>query len=79
MLPKLPQSRLMELCRRMLQSCGVAAELSARIAEEGFDMLKAPIRRVTSLDVPVPYGPQLEEFINPSEARIADAIRAVVR
>jgi len=61
------------------KSCGVAAEIAARIAEEGFEMLKAPIRRVATYDVPVPYSPPLEEFIAPSEARIAGAIRAAVR
>ncbi len=61
------------------QSCGVAAELAARIAEEGFDKLKAPIRRVATLDVPVPFSEPLEEFISPSEARIAHAIRSVLR
>jgi acetoin:2,6-dichlorophenolindophenol oxidoreductase subunit beta len=61
------------------QSCGVAAELAARIAEEGFDKLKAPIRRVATLDVPVPYSPPLEEFISPSASRITDAIRATLR
>lgn len=60
------------------QSCGVAAELAARIAEEGFDKLKAPIRRVTTLDVPIPYSAPLEEFVSPSEARIGDAIRSVL-
>ncbi len=61
------------------QSCGVAAELVARIAEAGFDKLKAPIRRVVTLDVPIPYSPVLEEFVSPTEARIAEAIRAVAR
>jgi pyruvate dehydrogenase E1 component beta subunit len=61
------------------QSCGVSAELVARIAEAGFDKLKAPIRRVATLDVPVPFSPPLEDFISPSEARIAEAIRATVR
>jgi len=61
------------------QSCGVAAELVARIAEAGFDKLKAPIRRVVTLDVPVPFSPGLEEFISPSEARIAEAMRDVAR
>ena len=61
------------------QSCGVAAELTARIAEAGFDKLKAPIRRVVTLDVPVPYSPLLEEFVSPSEARIAEALHAAVR
>ena len=60
------------------QSCGVAAELAARIGEAGFDKLKAPIRRVATLDVPVPYSERLEEFIGPSDSRISEAVRAVV-
>ncbi|MDP6559025.1 MAG: transketolase C-terminal domain-containing protein [Candidatus Binatia bacterium] len=61
------------------QSCGVAAELAARVAESGFDKLKAPIRRVATLDVPVPYSEPLEKFVSPSEARIVEAIRAVLK
>src|SRR3989338_1562158 len=61
------------------KSCGIAAELAARIAEEGFDKLKAPIRRVTAPDVPIPFSPPLEEFVTPTESRIAEAIRSVLR
>jgi acetoin:2,6-dichlorophenolindophenol oxidoreductase subunit beta len=61
------------------QSCGIAAEIAARIAEAGFDKLKAPPRRVATLDVPVPYSPPLEEYIGPREDRIINAIRAVLR
>ena len=57
------------------QSCGVAAEIAARIVETGFDKLKGPIRRVATLDVPVPYSQPLEEHIGPSEERITAAIR----
>lgn len=60
------------------QSCGVAAEIAARIVESGFDKLKAPIRRVATLDVPVPYSPPLEAHIGPSEARIIDAVKGVM-
>ncbi len=60
------------------QSCGVAAELSARIVETGFDKLKAGIQRVNTLDVPVPYSEPLEEYISPSDSRIAEAIRSVL-
>ena len=60
------------------QSCGVAAEVAARIAETGFDKLKTRIRRVSTLDVPVSYSPPLEEYIGPSESRIIDAVRASV-
>src|SRR5262245_19425607 len=61
------------------QSCGVAAEIAARIVETGFDKLKAPIRLVATLDVPVPYSPPLEDYIGPREDRIIEAIRAVLR
>jgi pyruvate/2-oxoglutarate/acetoin dehydrogenase E1 component len=61
------------------QSCGVAAEIAARIAESGFDKLKAPLRRVATLDVPVPYSPPLEDHIGPREDRIVEAIRAALR
>ena len=60
------------------QSCGVAAEIAARIAEAGFDKLKAPIRRVSTFDCGVPYSPPLEEYIGPTEARITEAIRVAV-
>ena len=60
------------------QSCGVAAEIAARIAESGFDKLKAPIRRVSTLDVPVSYSPPLEAHIGPSEGRIIDAVKATL-
>jgi acetoin:2,6-dichlorophenolindophenol oxidoreductase subunit beta len=60
------------------QSCGVAAEIAARIAESGFDKLKTAIRRISTRDVPVPYSPPLEEYIGPTEARITQAIRAVL-
>jgi pyruvate dehydrogenase E1 component beta subunit len=59
-------------------SCGVSAELAASIWEAGYDKLKAPLRRVATLDVPVPYNQRLEEFISPSESRIIEAIRGVM-
>ena len=59
------------------RSCGVAAEIVARIAETGFDKLKAPIKRVSTLDAPIPYSPSLEEVVIPSERRILDAVRSM--
>ena len=57
------------------QSCGVGAEIAARIAESGFDKLKAPIRRVATLDVPVPYSPPLEEAFLPQVKDIVATAR----
>jgi pyruvate/2-oxoglutarate/acetoin dehydrogenase E1 component len=61
------------------QSCGVAAELVARVVDTGFDKLRAPIKRVTTLDVPVPFSAPMEEFVSPTEERIAAAIRATMQ
>ena len=58
--------------------CGFASEVSATVAEHGFDLLNAPIRRVTRAHVPVPYAASLEAEIVPDAAKIAAAVRAVV-
>jgi pyruvate dehydrogenase E1 component beta subunit len=60
-------------------NCGVAAGLAAIIADLAFDSLHAPIRRVSTDPVPVPYARTLEEAITPSTDRIIEAIRSVVR
>jgi pyruvate dehydrogenase E1 component beta subunit len=59
-------------------SCGMASEISAMIAEEAFDALKAPIRRVASADVPIPFSPALESVVLPTEGRLIDAIRSTL-
>jgi pyruvate dehydrogenase E1 component beta subunit len=56
-------------------TCGIAAELAAVIAEEGFESLKAPIRRVGIPNVPVPYHRAEEDFITPTAAKIVAAAR----
>jgi acetoin:2,6-dichlorophenolindophenol oxidoreductase subunit beta len=58
--------------------CGFASEVSATVAERGFDLLKAPIRRVTRAHVPVPYSPPLEAELTPDPAKIAAAVRQVL-
>ncbi len=58
--------------------CGFASEVSATVVERGFDLLKAPIRRVTRAHVPVPYSPPLEAEVTPNPAKIAAAVRQVL-
>jgi pyruvate dehydrogenase E1 component beta subunit len=58
--------------------CGVAAGLAAIIADQAFDALRAPIKRVSTLHTPVPYARTLEHAITPSVDRIVDAARVVV-
>jgi pyruvate/2-oxoglutarate/acetoin dehydrogenase E1 component len=57
---------------------GAAADIAAIIAEKGFDFLDAPIRRVTALDVPIPFSPPLEKAAIPDEAKIIATVRQVM-
>lgn len=61
------------------RSCGVAAELAALIADEAFDALRAPVKRVTFPDVPVPFSPVLERALEPTTEKVAAAVRLIAR
>src|SRR5688572_6363922 len=54
---------------------GVAGEVTARINEQAFEWLDAPIRLVAAHDVPLPYAPHLEDFVLPQTADIVRAAR----
>jgi pyruvate dehydrogenase E1 component beta subunit len=58
--------------------CGMASELAARIQEEAFDDLDAPVARLTGAPVPMPYNKRLEAEAIPQVERIADAVRRLV-
>jgi 2-oxoisovalerate dehydrogenase E1 component beta subunit len=57
---------------------GVGGEFAARIAEKAFDYLDAPIKRVASLDSPVPYSPPLEAYLLPNAAKVVKAARELL-
>jgi 2-oxoisovalerate dehydrogenase E1 component beta subunit len=54
---------------------GIGAEVAALISEHAFHHLDAPIKRVASLDTPVPFAPPLEEYCLPGTDRIVKALR----
>jgi pyruvate dehydrogenase E1 component beta subunit len=56
---------------------GVGSEIAARIMDEAFDYLDAPVKRVTGEDVPMPYAANLEKLALPNVAKVIDAARAV--
>ena len=60
------------------RSGGFAAEVSARILEQAFYELDAPVQRVCGEEVPIPYARQLEEAALPSVPRIVAAARGLI-
>ena len=57
---------------------GAAAEIAALAAEEVFSSLKAPIRRVSTPDVHIPYSPALEKPLYPNAEKVLAAIRSLL-
>lgn len=57
---------------------GIGAEISAIVAEEAFDMLKAPVVRVAAPDIPVPLSPPQEKFYKPGPEKVAEAVRLIM-
>ncbi|MFP5455790.1 MAG: pyruvate dehydrogenase complex E1 component subunit beta, partial [Alphaproteobacteria bacterium] len=57
--------------------CSIASELSAIAMEEAFDDLDAPVRRVTNLDIPMPYAANLEKAALLKAADVVEAVKAV--
>ena len=55
----------------------IGAELSAQLMEQGFDLLDAPVTRVTGKDVPMPYAANLEQLALPHPEDVVQAARAV--
>ena len=56
-------------------SWGIGSEIAARIADETFEWLDGPVKRVASLDTWVAYAPQLEAAILPDTGNVLEAIR----
>ncbi len=61
------------------RTCGFAAEVAARITEQAFKWLDAPVVRVTAADVPTPFAPTLEQEVLPSAQRLKAAVLELLR
>jgi 2-oxoisovalerate dehydrogenase E1 component len=55
-------------------TCSAASEIAAVVGERAFSALAAPVRRITTPDVAMPYAPGSERFVIPDEARIVDTV-----
>jgi len=56
---------------------GFGAELTALIQSELFDYLDAPVSRIGTKDVPIPFSPPLEDFVLPSVSDVVNAVKVV--
>jgi acetoin:2,6-dichlorophenolindophenol oxidoreductase subunit beta len=59
------------------ECCSAASQIAATVAERGFESLRAPIQRVTTPNVAMPYAPNAEARVIPGEARISAAVLAI--
>ena len=57
--------------------CGVSAEITAQIQERAFDYLDAPVKRVSGVDVPMPYAKNLEQLAIPDVPQIVAAVKEI--
>jgi pyruvate dehydrogenase E1 component beta subunit len=61
-----------------VRTCGAGAEIAARIQEDAFFALDAPIWRLGAIDAPIPQDPELEELCIPQVDTILDAMRELI-
>lgn len=61
------------------ETCAAGAQVAAVVGEHGFELLDAPVRRLATPDVPIPFSPSLEQAILPSAETIGKAIGELAR
>lgn len=74
----LAKTRRLVLVENAHRICSVTSEIAAIVAEEAFDLLKAPIQRLTAPDVHVPFSPVLEEKLFPNKDKIIAAVKKIL-
>ncbi|QEC49730.1 alpha-ketoacid dehydrogenase subunit beta [Baekduia soli] len=60
------------------RTCAAGAQVASLIADRGFEDLDAPVRRLATPDVPIPFSPPLEQAVLPSVDAIGEAIRELL-
>lgn len=77
-LKSLAKTGRLVVCDEAFETCGLGAELAAIASDEGFDLLDAPIARVSMAQTPHPFSPPLQDAVIPNVDRIVAAIRRTV-
>ncbi|MED3941900.1 alpha-ketoacid dehydrogenase subunit beta [Priestia megaterium] len=54
--------------------CSIATDIAALVADKGFDMLDAPIKRITAPHTPVPFSPPLEDIYLPTPQKVIEVV-----
>ncbi len=77
LLASLRKTKKMVIVHEAVRTSGFGAEIAATLAEEGFDYLDAPIKRLGGAFSPVPYSPVLESAFLPSEEKIIATVKSL--
>lgn len=78
MLQSIKKTNRMVVVEEAWPLASISSEIAYWMQKEAFDYLDAPIKRVTSRDVPLPYAPTLVEAYLPNVKRVVEAVNAVM-
>jgi pyruvate dehydrogenase E1 component beta subunit len=77
-LESVKKTRRLLLVDECPQRGSAASEIAAIVAEEAFNYLDAPIKRLGAPNTPVPFSPPLEQYYLPNEIKIVKAVKDVI-
>jgi pyruvate dehydrogenase E1 component beta subunit len=66
------------VCDEARDRCSVASQIAAEVADVGFGLLKAPVKRVTTPNVAIPYAPNAEARVLPNADTIINTCRGLL-
>ena len=58
--------------------CSIATDIAAIVADKGFDLLDAPIKRITAPHTPVPFSPPLEKLYLPTPEKVIETVSEMI-
>lgn len=58
--------------------CGFGAEIAAQIMENAMDYLEKPVKRVCGLNVPIPFAPEMEDFVIPNTTKLIHSVKEIL-